>query len=802
MTDVSITCGNQIIRAHRTVLSIFSPFFRRVFDSIQNPMHYPFIVLKDMPYVDLMAIINLMYRGEVTVTQDQFSSLKQSAKVLEVSELSDIITSYEEKNDIKPRLENNILSSARNTRKRGRPKRYCEDSDEEFKVFDTPPPPTKRQLPLTRASTATTAIKKTIQTITPATKTSISTRGGTNLSFSKQAVRVPTAIRGGHSAFSKPQTATRGGLSNQLLTRGSTYRSRNTRGQYTGSQEDDEDFDPLQELRRTTVRRGRVGRPPRTASLTREDMGLPMATSLPVSLPEPLGVDLGNIFTNYNLNDVTSSTSNASKPTIAVQFEPTIKQEPDSDSEVECIMSGTSPLPSGVLDEGPEITESSANEVSNSDSQTAEPTEGVLDPSVHNTDPPVEAIPDPRPTPEMGRNEVSVESEFETNILSKDVVISAERSESPVPGISQTTEETQESTVSSVRRGSDDIESVITNLELLVDTSSTSERTTQSVTVSTASTNRGGGPLNVPLLRHIKSERISPPPVVQTSFQSIDGQNNDGSNSCDPEITSVTSIPVLSRVKIERISPKNMVNDSVINISVENSQTANDSSDVSSSHNHEPRVEITNVFSESQSATQSDDQQASGVTASDNSECTSSSGQEANADNSEQQIVVQNNDAVDEIDVQDIAFDCFYSNDDQQMHTYSSETPTSSAPSHSNSHLGFNTTADNSINEDTPNFTRIVTNNTNEMSFTTTSNTNSVITSSEPTQQFFAVNTTQQMTNISNTNTFPMDNNNVVMNSPLHSDEECMLLDSPQQSAAYEVTIGSDHNLDDSMDNL
>ncbi|CAG2179834.1 unnamed protein product, partial [Oppiella nova] len=152
MTDVSITCGQNIVKAHRTVLSIFSPFFKRVFDSIQNPLHYPFIVLKDMPYADLRAIIDLMYRGEVTVTQDRFPSLKMSAKTLEVKELSDIITSYEEKNDIKPIAAgggDDNGSAGRYTRKRGRPRRYGDfdnsDVDDTKPVFTTTGPPTKRQ---------------------------------------------------------------------------------------------------------------------------------------------------------------------------------------------------------------------------------------------------------------------------------------------------------------------------------------------------------------------------------------------------------------------------------------------------------------------------------------------------------------------------------------------------------------------------------------------------------------------------------------------------------------------------------
>ena len=533
-----------------------------------------------------------------------------------------------------------------------------------------------------------------------------------------------------------------------------------------------------------------------------------MATSLPVSLPEPLHVDLGNIFPNYNLNDVTSSTSTASKATIPVQFEQTIKQEPDSDSEVECIMSGTSPLPSGVMDEVPEITESSTNEVStNAEPQPEHQILETQNQTETEVPPPVDIRADqPEMAAESARNESeSNEIEIESHILPTNIVIKTERFDSPVPEILENAE--QESTVSSVRRNSDNSEDVATNVDNAVTTSTTSERPTESVPVTTTSTvNNESRDINLPLLRFIKTERISPAPIVHTSFQTIEGQTNDGSNSC--EVSSDSTVPVLTRIKIERISPTNIRNDCrEVSVDSENSPTVNDSSDVSSSHNPDLNVQITNVFSEHQSPPTRSDEQTTDVTTNDNTECTSSSSQKTTEDISGQQVVVDNTEDANEIDVQDIAFDCFYSNDDQQMHTYSSESATSSVSfpaSDVNTFVGFNSTSDNNNHQNNQQFTQIIPNNTNQIPFSSTSVTNSIITSSDPTQQqFFVVNTSQQpMSNTLNANTFSIDNNNVVMNSPLHSDEECMLLDSPQQSAAYEVTIGSEPNLDDSMDNL
>ncbi|CAG2105517.1 unnamed protein product [Medioppia subpectinata] len=358
MTDVSITCGQNIVRAHRTVLSIFSPFFRRVFDSIQNPLHYPFVVLKDMPYADLRAIIDLMYRGEVTVTQDRFPSLKRSAKTLEVKELSDIISSYELKNDIKPAVDDETgpaalaaaNTSGRNARKRGRPRRYDDSrdnsaEDEDLKpIFTTPGPPTKRQQVLMSKNTSQSQSAGMTAT----------SRGGL---FVKQTASKSTTPRGGgvggtnavvsrggsHSyvTFTKPQIATRGG--GVAKSAGPASRGRGIRfvPHDTDTDPNDEDYDPSADSgggykRGPYVKRGRPSKRLSNDYPLASNM-LSSSSSSAVSSP----MDLQNIFP-----DQSYIASAADRP---------IKIELDSDSDVECILSATSPLPSGdPVDDTPE----------------------------------------------------------------------------------------------------------------------------------------------------------------------------------------------------------------------------------------------------------------------------------------------------------------------------------------------------------------------------------------------------------------------------------------------------------------
>ncbi|RWS05165.1 Protein bric-a-brac 1-like protein [Dinothrombium tinctorium] len=70
------------------VLAACSPFFQSLFMS--NPCKHPIVILKDVRFVDLKAIIDFMYRGEVNVSQDQLSALLKTAETLKVKGLAEV----------------------------------------------------------------------------------------------------------------------------------------------------------------------------------------------------------------------------------------------------------------------------------------------------------------------------------------------------------------------------------------------------------------------------------------------------------------------------------------------------------------------------------------------------------------------------------------------------------------------------------------------------------------------------------------------------------------------------------------
>jgi len=62
-TDVTLACDGQTCKAHKMVLSACSPYFKSLLE--ENPAKHPIIILKDVPFQHLTAILEFMYAGEV-----------------------------------------------------------------------------------------------------------------------------------------------------------------------------------------------------------------------------------------------------------------------------------------------------------------------------------------------------------------------------------------------------------------------------------------------------------------------------------------------------------------------------------------------------------------------------------------------------------------------------------------------------------------------------------------------------------------------------------------------------------------
>lgn len=81
-TDCTLACEGASIKCHKMVLAACSTYFQTLF--LEVSCSHPVVVLKDIRYVDMKAILEYMYRGEVNVAQDQLASLLKVAEALKV----------------------------------------------------------------------------------------------------------------------------------------------------------------------------------------------------------------------------------------------------------------------------------------------------------------------------------------------------------------------------------------------------------------------------------------------------------------------------------------------------------------------------------------------------------------------------------------------------------------------------------------------------------------------------------------------------------------------------------------------
>jgi len=84
--DVTLACDDQQLQAHKVILSACSPFFRTILK--RNPHAHPLLYLKGVKYVDLVAVLNFMYHGEVNVAQEELNSFLAVAEELKVKGLT------------------------------------------------------------------------------------------------------------------------------------------------------------------------------------------------------------------------------------------------------------------------------------------------------------------------------------------------------------------------------------------------------------------------------------------------------------------------------------------------------------------------------------------------------------------------------------------------------------------------------------------------------------------------------------------------------------------------------------------
>lgn len=88
MVDLTLCAEGEKINCHKIVLSACSPYFQDILSTVQSS--HPVVVLSGMSAEDVKSIIEFVYRGELNVRAERFSSVLKAAETLKISGLMEV----------------------------------------------------------------------------------------------------------------------------------------------------------------------------------------------------------------------------------------------------------------------------------------------------------------------------------------------------------------------------------------------------------------------------------------------------------------------------------------------------------------------------------------------------------------------------------------------------------------------------------------------------------------------------------------------------------------------------------------
>ena len=86
--DVTLACEDKQIKAHRMVISSFSPVLKNIV-KLNHQIEHTFIYLRRIKFGDLQNLVLFMYQGELNVAEEDVSSFLEVANDLLVRGLSE-----------------------------------------------------------------------------------------------------------------------------------------------------------------------------------------------------------------------------------------------------------------------------------------------------------------------------------------------------------------------------------------------------------------------------------------------------------------------------------------------------------------------------------------------------------------------------------------------------------------------------------------------------------------------------------------------------------------------------------------
>ncbi|XP_048266856.1 protein tramtrack, beta isoform isoform X1 [Bombus terrestris] len=84
--DVTLACEGRSLKCHKMILSACSDYLADLLR--ENPCQHPIILMKDLKFWEVEALVKFMYRGEVNVAHDKLPQLLNAAEALQVKGLA------------------------------------------------------------------------------------------------------------------------------------------------------------------------------------------------------------------------------------------------------------------------------------------------------------------------------------------------------------------------------------------------------------------------------------------------------------------------------------------------------------------------------------------------------------------------------------------------------------------------------------------------------------------------------------------------------------------------------------------
>ncbi|XP_065169972.1 longitudinals lacking protein, isoforms H/M/V-like isoform X2 [Atheta coriaria] len=95
--DVTLACEGRTIKAHKIVLSACSTFFDNILTQYEEKD--PILIMKDVKYVDIKALVEFMYKGEINVDHCHLATLLKTAEELKIKGLAEVSWKDEDENN-------------------------------------------------------------------------------------------------------------------------------------------------------------------------------------------------------------------------------------------------------------------------------------------------------------------------------------------------------------------------------------------------------------------------------------------------------------------------------------------------------------------------------------------------------------------------------------------------------------------------------------------------------------------------------------------------------------------------------